>query len=78
MTDLSERRTELRAKEEALHNAYMASEPGSQEERTLELALEEVMDELDALFREEQAEWETESARSRRVFLLDAAYGRML
>jgi hypothetical protein len=69
MSDLTERRAELRAKELALHDAY-----GSQEERALELALEGAMADLDALWREEQAEWETEAARSRRVFLWDAAY----
>lgn len=76
MSDLTERRAELRARELRLHTSYMASTPGSQAERTLELALEEVMAELDALYRDEQAEWETEGERSRRIFLWDAAYGR--
>jgi hypothetical protein len=78
MTDLNERRKKLRETEEELHSAYMASEPGSPEERALELALGDVEADLDALWREEEIEWEMDAARSRRTFLWDAAYGRML
>jgi hypothetical protein len=78
LSDQNERRKKLREIEEELHNAYMASEPGSPEERALELSLVDVEADLDALWREEEIEWEMEAARSRRPFLWDAAYGRML
>ncbi len=49
MTEREKRRAALRADEERLHDLYMATEIGSQDERALELALEEIMVELDAI-----------------------------
>ena len=51
------RRAELHDANKTLHDAYMATEPGSPDERTLELAIianEELLDELSC---EEQAQW---------------------
>ncbi len=75
MSEREERRATLRAQELELHAAYMASEIGSQEECTLELALQQTMDELDAIFREELAEWGADDDRLLREKLANAAYG---
>ncbi len=75
-TERDKRRAALKAQELELHAAYMASEIGSQEERALELALEEIMNELDAMFYEDRAEWGQNDDRALREKLADAAYGR--
>jgi hypothetical protein len=79
MTERDKRRAVLRADEERLHALYMATEIGSQDERALELALNEIMAELDAIYLEssleELAEWGKNDDRALREQLADAAYG---
>ncbi len=75
MTEHDKRRAALKAQELELHAAYMASEVGSQNERELEFALIKIMGELDAIFRDDQAEWGRDDDRYLRQKLADAAYG---
>ncbi len=51
MTDVDCRRATLQAREQKLHELYMASNINSPEEAHLALALEDVMAELEALWR---------------------------
>ncbi len=79
MPERDKRRAALKAQELELHALYMATDIGSQDERALELALDEIMVELDAIYLEssleECAEWGKNDDRALREKLADTAYG---